>query len=78
MNYMYHMRSPTRVCNTEIPPYHSPADPINVPPPSYGWAVWVVVLALLAMGYARLHRPSRLRRGSIWFNPITGNATLYR
>jgi hypothetical protein len=32
---------------------------------------------LLLMAYARLHRPRRLRRGSIWHNPVTGSATLY-
>jgi hypothetical protein len=53
------------------------AEPATLPPPSFA-GIWLAMFVLLLlMAYARLHRPRRLRRGSIWFNPVTGSTTLY-
>lgn len=61
----------------ETAPAHSLAKPTTLPPPSFA-GIWLMMFGLLLlMTYARLHRPRRLRRGSIWFNPVTGSATLY-
>jgi hypothetical protein len=61
----------------EPAPAQSLGDPATLPPPSFAWIWWTIFFLLLLLTYARLHRPRRMRRGSIWFNPVTGSATLY-
>lgn len=82
MTHMDYMWSPAMAankgCRCEVRPAESPADLDEIPrvPPGVALAGAVVILA--AMAFARLRRPARLPRGSIWWNPVTGNATLYR
>jgi len=76
--HMDYLWSNSRTLQKSEPlPHSSPADPAVLPPPSYA-GIWLMMFGLLLlMAYARLHRPRRLRRGSIWFNPVTGSTTLY-
>lgn len=63
--------------STEPAPALSLANPAPLPPPSTVWIIMTAIALMFFMAYARLHRPRRLRRGSIWHNPVTGDATLY-
>lgn len=53
------------------------AYPQPVPPASTLWIWYAVISVVVLMACARFHRPRRLRRGSIWHNPVTGSSTLY-
>jgi len=61
----------------EPQPAESLADPAPLPPTSTVWIWWTLFVLLSLAAFARIHRPRRLRRGSIWHNPVTGEATLY-
>lgn len=78
MTHMDYWWSSARTLQRSEPaPALSLAEPAVLPPPSTAWIWWTTFVLLLLMSYARLHRPRRLRRGSIWFNPVTGSTTLY-
>jgi hypothetical protein len=78
MTYMDYLWSGSRALQKcEPAPAHAMATPEPLPPPSTIWIWYAVFSLVVVMTYARLHRPRRLRRGSIWHNPVTGSATLY-
>jgi len=78
MTHMDYLWSRTRTAQECDPsPAHAIANPQPLPPASTVW-IWYAAFSLIVlMSYARLHRPRRLSRGSIWHNPVTGSATLY-
>jgi len=78
MTHMDYLWSRSHALESSEPaPALSLAEPATLPPPSFA-GIWLAMFVLLLlMAYARLHRPRRLRRGSIWFNPVTGSTTLY-
>lgn len=78
MTHMDHVWSNMRtVKKSEPQPAIALAYPQPVPPASTVWIWYAAISLIVLMIYARLHRPRRLRRGSIWHNPVTGSTTLY-
>lgn len=78
MDYMWSANlAAQRGHRCETRPAESPADLEGLPPVPPSVASVGVVLMVVGMAYVRLHRPRRLRRGSIWYNPLNGIATLY-
>ena len=75
MDYLWsNMRTVQR---SEPQPAISLAYPEPVPPASPVWIWYAAITLIVLMTCTRLHRPRRLRRGSIWHNPVTGSTTLY-